>query len=144
MGSTVQAKSCKVTIDSGAEESVWPVEWESPGSLEEPERKMRFMAANGMEIGHYGKKVPTFSTKNSNTRKAMNFEVTDVKKPLASVRRIVEKGNEVRFGPGPQGNYIRNLATGEKIPLKLEKGGYVMEIDFVPEGNAPDFSRQAF
>ena len=86
--------------------------------------------------------MSTFNTKDSATQKAIKFQVTDVKKPLVSVARIVEKGNEVHFGPGKDGNFIRNLRTGEKIPLKRKRGGYVMEVDWVSD-LAAGFSRQA-
>ena len=45
----------------------------------------------------------------------LNFQVTDVKKPLMSVKRIVEKGNHVSFGPGEKDNFIVNRATGDKL-----------------------------
>ena len=34
----------------------------------------------------------------------LHFQVADVRKPLLAVSRVVEKGNEVRFGPGKDGN----------------------------------------
>ena len=49
---------------------------------------------------------------------ALNFQVADVKKPLLAVCRVVEKANEVKFGPGEDGNYIRNPKTGDKFVLK--------------------------
>ena len=36
----------------------------------------------------------------------LNFQVASVKKPLMSVRRIVEKGNIVCFGPKEGDNFI--------------------------------------
>ena len=47
----------------------------------------------------------------------LRFQVTDVKKPLLAVRRLVEKGNVVRFGPEPGESYIANIETGKKIEL---------------------------
>ena len=64
----------------------------------------------------------------------LKFQVADVKKPLLAVSRVVEKGNEVRFGPGDEGNYIRNLKTGNKVLLRPNgKGSYILDVKF-PDG----------
>ena len=52
------------------------------------------------------------------------FQVADVKKPLISVRRIVEKGNHVQFGPGIEDNFIVNRESGDKVGLKPNGKGY--------------------
>ena len=65
------------------------------------------------------------------------FQVTDVKKPLMAVKRIVEKGNIVHFGPEEKDNFIQNTATGDKLPLKPNgRGSYILEVDFVGGGKA--------
>ena len=62
----------------------------------------------------------------------LGFQVADVKKPLISVRRIVEKGNYVSFGPKVEDNYIVNKGTGDKMMLRPNgKGSYMMEVSFV-------------
>ena len=62
----------------------------------------------------------------------LGFQVADVKKPLISVRRIVEKGNHVSFGPKEEDNYIINKATGDRMMLKPNgKGSYMLEVSFV-------------
>ena len=61
----------------------------------------------------------------------LGFQVADVKKPLISVRRIVEKGNHVCFGPREEDNYIINKTTGDKMMLKPNgKGSYLMQVRF--------------
>ena len=60
---------------------------------------------------------------------AMSFEVTDVTKPLASVRRVVERGNVVCFHP--EGSYIENIKSKERIPLRKKGGSYVMDVDLM-------------
>ena len=57
----------------------------------------------------------------------IRFQVADVKKPLMSVKRIVEKGNRVVFSEG--GSYIVNDQTGDRLELK-ENGrcSYVMDV----------------
>ena len=65
----------------------------------------------------------------------LRFQVADVKKPLMSVKRIVEQGNHVGFGPGDEDTYILNKESGNKMPLKLNgKGPYLMHIKFVGGG----------
>ena len=65
----------------------------------------------------------------------LGFQVADVKKPLISVRRIVEKGNHVSFGPRDEDNYIINKSSGDKMMLKPNgRGSYLMEVCFVGGG----------
>ena len=62
----------------------------------------------------------------------LRFQVAEVKKPLMSVKRIVEQGNHVGFGPGEDDNYILNKASGNKMSLKSKgKGSYLMQVKFV-------------
>ena len=60
---------------------------------------------------------------------SMSFHVTDSKKALASVAKMVEQGNSVHFTPS--GSYIEG-PHGEKIPLKVEGGLYVMDVNYLP------------
>ena len=63
----------------------------------------------------------------------IGFQVADVKKPLMSVKRIVEKGNRVVFSEG--GSYIVNDQTGDRLELKENgRGSCVMDVDFVGGG----------
>jgi hypothetical protein len=119
----------KVTIDSGAEVSIWPashVAWENVKPTKESEKGIGFVAANGARMENYG--GPQVSFKKDGKVRAMNFEVTDCKKPLASVAKIVDKGNRVVFDQDE--SYIYNKKTGEKIPLQRERGTFVMVVDF--------------
>ena len=58
----------------------------------------------------------------------MTFRVADVKKSLASVSKMVEKGNSVHFTP--KGSYIEG-PKGERIQLNLENGVYVMDVRYL-------------
>ena len=61
----------------------------------------------------------------------LTFQVTDVQKPLLSVKRLAEKGNKVCFGPDSGDNYIFNSKSGARIPLKENgKGSYLMMAKF--------------
>eukprot|EP00973_Karenia_brevis_P055385 7700776-Karenia_brevis.AAC.1 len=45
----------------------------------------------------------------------LDFQVAEVSKPLLAVKRIVEKGNRVAYGPGKEDNFILNSKTGDKV-----------------------------
>ena len=73
----------------------------------------------------------------------MLFQVTDVGKPLASVSRILDKGNTVVFSRKQGDSYIVNNCTGQKIPLTEEKGTFVMDVEYLePDESAEGFTRQ--
>ena len=47
------------------------------------------------------------------------------------MKRIVEKGNFVSFGPQREDNYILNKSTGDKMMLQPNgKGSYLMKVEF--------------
>ena len=79
-------------------------------------------------IENYGRRNIAFKTEGSEKVNCVTFHVTDVKKTLASVSKMVEKGNSVHFTP--KGSYIEG-AKGERIPLTLENGVYVMGIEYL-------------
>ena len=71
----------------------------------------------------------------------MNFSVTDCKKPLAAVSKIVDKGNRVVFDDdGEGGSYIENKKTGEQIKLERERGTYVTVVEFEVDKSEEDAS----
>ena len=88
---------------------------------------MKFCAANGTPIQNYGRRQVLFKAKGKDGINGMQFHVTDVKKPLASVSRIVQNGSTVHFSP--EESYIMS-ASGEKIELRLERGVYVMDVEY--------------
>ena len=140
----------KITVDSGAAESVWPADMVGEEEeLEQKEGMIGFVAANGSPMPNYGRKVAKFvnvGSETDGTEKAMGFQVTDVRKPLAAVSRIVDKGNRVVFGPKPEDNYIMNIQTGQKMFMKRERGVFVLDVGFMlPKDEAvpAGFTRQA-
>ena len=83
-----------------------------------------FPAGKGSEEGESKKR-----------KMCLGFQVADVKKPLVSVKRIVEQGNYVCFGPGKEDNYILSKGTGDKLMLRPNgKGSYLMDVSFVGGG----------
>ena len=59
----------------------------------------------------------------------MGFQVCGVKKVLAAVWRICEKG-KVQFGPEDKDCFIQNIRTEERVPLRREGGSYVLDVEF--------------
>ena len=53
--------------------------------------------------------------------------MANVKKPLASVSRVVKNGSSVHFIP--TASYIQS-PTGERIELKKANGVYVMDVEY--------------
>ena len=110
----------RITIDSGSADSVMPRH--EAGMLFPllPKKEgVRFCAANGQTIQNYGRRNVAFKIEGNEGVNCMTFRVTDVKKTLASVSKMVEKGNSVHFTP--KESYIEG-AKGEKIHLPWKEG----------------------
>ena len=58
----------------------------------------------------------------------MVFAVADVRKPLAAAAKVVAAGNRVVLAP--DGSFVENLSTGEKLKLREERGVYVMDVEY--------------
>ena len=80
-----------------------------------------------------GEKHVKFRTREG-MKSSVMFQVTHTRKPLASVSRIVHKGNKVVFAAGR--SYIENVKTGQQIELIEEHGTYHMDVDLLVEGFA--------
>lgn len=127
-------KKGRITIDSGAAESVIP-----PSMLEEvpiqesagSRAGLCYIAANGGKMPNLGEKHVKFRTKEGLSSSVM-FQVTHTRKPFASVSKIVRKGNKVVFAPDR--SYIENVKTGNQIELIEEFGTYHLDVDFLTEG----------
>ena len=96
---------------------------------------LRFVAANGTVINNYGRRNVAFKARGQSLVNCMQFHVTDSKKTLASVSKIVEQGNSVHFTPNS--SYIEG-PKGERVILSLDGGVYVIDAKFMK-----GFSRQA-
>lgn len=136
----------KITIDSGAAESVLPVDVVPNETLMEGEAKkkgVRYVAANGGRMDNMGEKRVRFRREGSAAVNSIMFQVTGVGKPLASVSRILDKGNSVIFSRNHEGSYIVNEKTQERIPIKEEKGTFVIDVEFLePASGEPGFPGQ--
>jgi hypothetical protein len=56
----------------------------------------------------------------------MRFHVAAVQRPLASAAKVVEAGNRVVMARS--GAYIENEATGERMPMRVERGTFVFDV----------------
>ena len=128
----------EITVDSAAEESVCPREWGQEYETKDPKKWMRFVNASGGQMGHYGEKAATFQVGPDASVMSLGFQVSDVRKPLAAVHRIAEKGNIVQFGPRPEDNHITNAASGARVMMVRKGGSYVIPAEKVvrDEGDA--------
>ena len=125
-----------IIVDSAADESCWPKGEGDAYPTKAASRKMVLRTANGGDMQHYGEKEVLFKYEGGENRDpvGLKFQVTDVRKPLLAVRRLVEKGNKVVLAGGDGESYILNEATGVKIPIKKKGGSFVIEAHFVMKG----------
>ena len=82
---------------------------------------------------HYGEKEVTFKCDGGESKETivLKIQVTDVRKPLLAVRRLVEKENKVVLAGDDEESYVMNKATKVKIPVKKKGGAFVIEARFV-------------
>ena len=92
-------------------------------------------------MAHYGQKDIIFKHEGGNDVMGLTCQVTDVKKPLLAVRRLVEKGNRVMLSSGEGESCIMNIESQVRVPIKKKGGSFVIEAHFVKR--ATDFMRQA-
>lgn len=122
----------KVCVDSGAGESVCPVEaFPSYKTTKTGKTGTTYKAAGGQRLTNVGEIRPCF--KSAGINGSMAFQATtDVQKPLAAASKIAAKGNRIVLDDVDSESYIENKKTGKRIPLVIENGVYMMEMLVVP------------
>ena len=122
----------KVCIDSGAGESVCPVEaFPSYKTTKTAKTGATYRAAGGQKLTNVGEIRPNF--KSSGIVGSMAFQATtDVQKPLAAASKIAAKGNRIVLEADGLDSYIEHKQSGKRIPLTIENGVYMMEMLVVP------------
>ena len=122
-----------IVVDSAADESCWPVGHGDAFPARKSTRTLRLRTANGAEMTHYGEKEVLFKYKGGENKEAVGikFQVTDVKKPLLAVRRLVENWCVVTMANGEGESFIMNKESKVKIPIVKEGGSFVIEARFV-------------
>jgi hypothetical protein len=134
-----------IIVDSAADESCWPAGQGDAFPTVPSSKRMILKTANGGDMGHYGQKEVLFKCGGIEGKEPMGltFQVTDVRKPLLAVRRLVEKGNKVVLAGGEGESYIYNELSKVKVPIKKKGGSFVIEAHFVKRLEAPGFARPA-
>ena len=84
-----------------------------------------YEVADGSRIPNEGEKTFEAHAEGGAVR-LIKAQVCGVNKPLLSVRKIVEAGNRVVFGP--RGAHIEDCSTGETLELQSVGGMYVLKI----------------
>ncbi len=134
----------RVAVDSGAADSVMPKGMLAEEILIDGAAKLagvKYVAANGARIDSYGEKNVKFRCGPEEMMNKITLHVTDVGKPLASVSRILDKGNTVVFSRREGGSYILNEKTGGKIALKEEEGTFGLDVEYYqPEASTGETS----
>ena len=122
-----------IIVDSAADESCWPVGQGDAYETFKSKKDLRLRTANGGEMKHYGEKHITFRYRGGENKDpvGLKFQVTDVRKPLLAVRRLVEKGNVVVLSDGEGESYIMNKEAKVRIPIVKKGGSFVVEAEFV-------------
>lgn len=121
----------KIRIDAGAAESVLPGRMLPDVKLQESvgsRRGVQYVAANGSRMPNLGEKKVFFKTK-SGIESNVVFQVIHARKSLASVSKIVRKGNKVVFSPS--GSCVENVRSGKRIELEEVSGTYLMGVEYV-------------
>jgi hypothetical protein len=122
----------KVCVDSGAGESVCPVDaFPSYKTVETAKTGATYRAAGGQKLKNVGEIRPSF--KSSGVGGSMAFQATtEVQKPLAAASKITAKGNRIVLEADGLDSYIEHKQSGRRIPLTVENGVYMMEMLVVP------------
>jgi hypothetical protein len=122
----------KVCIDSGAGESVCPVDaFPSYKTVKTSKTGATYRAAGGQKLTNVGEIRPNF--KSGGIGGSMAFQATtEVQKPLAAASKIAAKGNRIVLEAAGSDSYIENKQSGKRIPLTIENGVYMMEMLVVP------------
>ena len=126
----------EITVDSAAEESVCPRAWAEQFGIKsvEPGKAMKLVNASGGRISHWGSRRVQVYAAGLERPLDIGFQVTDVRKPLLSVRRLCEQGNIVQFGQDSRDSFVMNVATGDRIPLEKRGNSWVIPSKFAQPG----------
>ena len=132
-----------ITVDSGAADSVASPESFPGYRIVEHIIPMFYQSATGEPIINLGEQSIAMVT-DEGTLRGMKFQATKkIKKPLASVKRIVEANHAVVFAPDALGgSFILNLDTGETNQMREADGNYMLDVWIPPADEFEGFGRQ--
>jgi hypothetical protein len=60
----------------------------------------------------------------------MCFHAARVQKPLASAAKVVAAGNRIVMNPDGGESFIENIASGERLAMRVERGTYVFDVEY--------------
>ena len=123
-------------IDSGAVDNVLPKDVCAHVPLEKTARSrsgMGFRGANGAHIHHYGQRRFPVETELGNVMNT-RWEVADVRKPLISAARVLEKGHRLVLDDNPR----MLCKDGNVIPLERHGSLFAVRLWV----SRPGFTRQ--
>ena len=129
-----------MVVDSGAGETVLPSGWFRDHRTHVSEDRLGefYTTADGSRVYNEGEKKLLVATMDGQQR-AMTFQVAPVHKALGSVHQVLRKGNKVTFDTDESGRYVSNIAhkaSGKRIPLRVEKGVYVLDMLVASPGSS--------
>ena len=77
-----------------------------------------------------------FQRSNKDEKRNIKFTSGDVERALGSVSSICKQGHTVVLNDPdhPDGSYILNLQSGERMALQHEDGGFVLDTKVAPSG----------
>ena len=141
-------------VDSGAGETVMPLDWLTSHPLTESDGSRAndfYTTADGSKVYSEGQRKLDVFTFDGQQRRSMTFQVSRVKKALGSVSQMVKNGNKLVFDQNSSGkdtSYTQNKGTKENIWLRQENGVYVLDLMVAPpqpssdRSTDPNFHRQ--
>ena len=121
-------------IDSGAAETVIPMEWAGNYEMKESEGSKAgefYQTADGTPIYNQGE-MTLMLVNGEGQARMMTFQCADVSKAPGSVSTICSNGNRVVFDD--EGSYIENKMSGERLWLEQRNGVYHLDMKIAPVG----------
>ena len=115
-------------VDSGAGANVLPRDAVPFIPIRENDKSRAgkgFVGAGGEKIKNYGEKRFVVQTEEGHER-GTNWQIADVRRPLMSVGKMTQAGNEVRLSHADP--HILNKKTGEITKLRREGNVYVVDL----------------
>ena len=136
-----------LVVDSGAGETVMPVDWLTSHPLTESNGQEQMISTQQpmAKVYNEGQRKLDVCTLDGHQRRSMTFQVARVKKALGSVSQMVKNGNKLVFDQDSSGkdtSYIQNKRSNEKIWLRQENGVYVLDLMVAPPQRSNDRSTE--
>ena len=119
----------EIAVDSGASETVIPENAIRSAPLEPSDASRRgvmYEVANGHRIANLGQKTFSGVTEGEGLIRGLTAQVCDVNKPLLSVSKLVQSGNNVYFSA--EGSYVEDSHTKERVWLQQAGGMYTLKL----------------